>query len=381
VIGATTAVSALLRSCTKKYVPGLGGWWARNTFCDLLVDQFSWAPYVLTACLASAVVPTNWTPQVLTLITEAKRFVLDWFGACDEATGLPASLPIAMIVFWAVATVAIVLRITDLALRQRVDKPFSTRIRNTMLAAQSVTTALGVLFLPLVAHSLAFSTTTSVPAFVSLGLAALLLLSQPVGDPSRQCVTGVLSSATVVLLPAIICFITSYGSDLRVTLSLAIAATALLPVASGLVLWTTFFSRSIRRGKAWISAVITTFSLRLLATGCGVAFFAVLWASPASQLLGGHLLAVLWLLWVWLPFFSALPLVLVSADVQRGDKVAFSAAAAPLLGTPPPQQDDPEPVNALRRPLLSPTRGNVRSLCSTSSTASVSEVSEVSDGR
>jgi hypothetical protein len=205
---------------------------------------------------------------------------------------------------------------------------------------------------------------------VSLALAVLLFAAQPVGGTSAVCLTGALSSVVVVLLPVALCVLAGTGVLSPGTLlSLAIAAAAvMLPGAGAAVLWASFFrgtpsSQSKTRGMAM------TFALRIVSALCGAAFLSLLVASTGSHSLSpatSNVAAALWLLWVWLPFAAAVPLVLLVPSVVLAFSKSFVAAAnSKSRGTPSPSPDSTststsvatESTNSTRVPLLGGTKG------------------------
>jgi len=274
----------------------------------------------------------------------AKLFVLNWFVSCSD-DGEPVWVTPATIVFWSVTLITVVLRIIELILNKR-DIALNGTVKNAMLGIQSILAVAGFLLMPLVGYSLAFLNESSYEGYASLLCMVLLFLSQPVGEFSRACITGVIVSVVNVLLPVAMCIYVGVGADFLPLIIMALAFTVILPVIDSIVLWFSFFRKSSLRNAAWKHSIGWTTSLRIVSTLCGLAFLILLFFKLSDKT--SKIAAILWFVWVCAPFLSIIPLtvgvpaVLTSCEVVPTRKPLMSEVndvideSSPLLGTVQP---------------------------------------------
>jgi len=340
VVGASSLIARLVFACQEYSTINI--WWTKNTFRDLLTDQFSWAAIVITACLPEVedVDYAQWGGWVVAIMMRTKMFVLNWFVTCSD-DGEPEWVTPATIVFWVVTFITVILRVIELILNKR-EVELSSPVKNTTLAIQSVLTVTGFLLMPLVGYSLAFLNSTSYAGFVSVLCLVLLFLSQPVGNFSRSCITGIIASALNVLIPVALCIFVGVGAEFMPLVVVAICCTVILPIIDIVVLWFAFFRHAVLHNAAWKHSIGWTASLRIVSMLCGIGFLILLFYELSD--VWTKVAAGLWFAWVCIPFLAVIPLtagvpsVLSASEVVNPHKFLSKNAnsagndSAPLLG-------------------------------------------------
>jgi len=321
IIGASSLIARIVFSC-KNYST-INIWWTHNSFRDLLTDQFSWAAIVITACLPEVVDVdyAQWGGWVVAIMMRAKTFVLNWFVTCSD-DGEPVWVTPATIVFWIVTLITVILRIIELVLKKR-EVTLSSPVKNTGLAIQSVLTVTGFLLMPLVGYSLAFLNSTSYAGFASVLCVVLLFFSQPVGNFSRSCISGIVASVLNVLIPVALCIYVGVGAKFLPLAIIALCCAVILPVINIIILWLSFFRKAVLHNFAWKNSLAWTISLRVASMLCGIAFLAMLFFDLSSSEKMTKIAAGLWFGWVCIPFLCVIPLTFgVPAVLSASEVVA-----------------------------------------------------------
>jgi len=347
VIGASSLIARIALS--RKNYPNINIWWTRNSFRDLLTDQFSWAAIVMTACLpeVSDVDYAQWGGWVVAIMVRAKMFVLNWFVVCSD-NGEPVWVTPATVVFWSVTGITLIIRIIQLILKKKGLDPDDT-VQNIVFGVQSVLSVTGFLLIPLVGYSLAFLVTDSYAGFASAVCIILLFLSQPVDDFNRNCLFGVVVSVINVLLPVAMCIYVGIGANFLPLIIMALLFTVILPIIDTIVLWFSFFRKTSLRNAAWKHSIGWTTSLRIISMICGIGFLALLFFELTETM--SKVAAGLWFGWVCIPFLCVIPLtagvpsILTAGGVVATRKPLMSGtvtdeSSAPLL-KPESVPDDP----------------------------------------
>jgi len=317
IIGASSLFARIVFSC--RHYSNINIWWTKNSFRDLLTDQFSWAAIVITACLpeASDIDYSQWGGWVVAIMVRAKMFVLNWFVSCSD-NGQPVWVTPATIVFWCVTFVAVLLRVIEIVLKKR-DITLNGTLRNAMLALQSIVTVTGFLLMPLAGYSLAFLQDNSYAGYVSLLCMILLFVSQPVAGCSRSCVIGVAVSTVNVLLPVVMCIYVGVGADFTPLIVMDLVLALVLPIIDSVVLWFSFFRKSSLRNFAWKNSLGWTTALRGVSMLSGLAFLIMLFFDLSDGT--SKFAAALWFIWVCAPFLSIFPLTAGVPAVLTGAEV------------------------------------------------------------
>jgi len=341
VIGASSLLARIVFSC--RGYSNINIWWTRNSFRDLLTDQFSWAAIVMTACLpeVSDVDYSQWGGWVVAIMVRAKMFVLNWFVTCSD-DGNPVWITPATIVFWSVTVITLIMRIIELILNKK-EITLNDTVRNTMLAIQSILTVTGFLLMPLVGYSLAFLNEDSYAGFASALCIVLLFLSQPVGEFNQSCVIGVVVSVINVLLPVAMCIYVGVGAKFLPLICMALLFTIILPIIDSIVLWFSFFRKTSLHNTAWKHSIGWTTSLRIISMICGIGFLVMLFFELTEKT--SKIAAGLWFGWVCAPFLSIIPLTAGVPSVLTASETI--ATRKPLLAKEPIDESSP-----LLRPAL-----------------------------
>jgi len=252
-------------------------------------------------------------PATSAVLLSTKQFVLDWFIPCRVSDGFPIVVTPAIITFWVLTFVAIIMRIIDVyhqSLSQKRDYSVPQWIVNLRLALQSISTAGGFVFFPTVSYSFAYIGTNRYVTFVSLICAILLLISQPIstGRIDRTCLSGAIASIFAVIMPSILSLIVGLGTSRSVILGLSFLTSILLSVTDIIVLWVSFFGKANFHQSRWHHSLGLTITIRIVSSLSGLVFLVFLHKNLTR---GASFVAfAFWCIWICLPWISIVPLTM-----------------------------------------------------------------------